>query len=182
MAPRKNIFRGRASQLARRAAAKRVLHPALVLLSFCLATTGVRAEHFAITLTVDGLGEKQEAYADDAPPPEGLHPRPVFHARAGDPLTWQFFMTNVNPHDELKQVTVRYFLVAEERVGQKEVPAPAKDAVLQGDFLLNFKLKGRVGLKQRFHIDRPGVYLLRVETLNSRSDHEHFSAVDLEIR
>ena len=147
-----------------------------------LASASARAEHFAITLTVEGNADKQEAYADDDPPPEGLHPRPVFHARAGEPLTWQFFMTNVNPHDELKEVTVRYFLAAEARTGQKEVPTPGKDAVVQGDFLLNFKLKGRVGLKQHFHIDRPGAYLLRVESLNSHADHEHFSAIDLEIK
>jgi hypothetical protein len=150
--------------------------------SLFLANASLRAEHFDINLTVESKADKQEAYADDSPPAEGLHPRPVFHARAGEALTWQFFLTNINPHDELKQVTVRYFLVAENRVGQKEVPSADKDAVVQGDFLLNFKLKGRVGLKQHFRIERPGVYLLRVESVNSHSDHEHFSAIDLEIK
>ncbi len=28
-------------------------------------------------------------------------------------------------------------------------------------------------------IDTPGVYLIRVETRNTQSDHEHFSAIDL---
>ena len=62
--------------------------------------------------------KKSEAYADDSPPPEGLHPRPLFHAHARDPLTVQFFMTYVNPHDPDKQVTIRFFVTRETRVGQ----------------------------------------------------------------
>ncbi|MBU6400187.1 MAG: hypothetical protein KGS61_07695 [Verrucomicrobia bacterium] len=150
--------------------------------SLFLLTASLRAEHFNITLTVQSGTDRQEAYADDSPPPEGLRPRPVFRARAGTPLTWQFIMSNANPHDDFKQVTVRYFLVPERQVGQKELPALAVDPVLQGDFLLDFKLKGRVGLKQQFRIDRPGAYLLRVESANSHTDHEHFSAIDLDIR
>jgi hypothetical protein len=141
----------------------------------------VRAEHFDISLTVEGDGRKAEAYADDSPPPEGLHPRPVFHARAGGLLTLQFLMDYVNPHDLDKQVTVRFFVVPEKQAGQKEVPAPDETAVVQGSFVMDFKPKSRLGLTQKFRVDRAGVYLLRLESVNSHSDHQHFSAIDLVI-
>ena len=159
--------------------AKRLLFGALAAIALSLAVA--RAEHFAITLTVEGAGKKAEAYADDAPPPEGLHPRPVFHARAGDPLTVQFFVTYVNPHDLDKQVTIRFFVTPETRVGQKEVPPSDSKAMIEGKFVMDLKPKSRLGLTQKFRIAHPGVYLLRLESVNSRSDHQHFSAIDLVI-
>ncbi len=40
---------------------------------------------------------------------------------------------------------------------------------------------GRVGLRQRLHIDQPGAYIVRLESEHSDSDHEHFAALDLVI-
>jgi hypothetical protein len=152
-----------------------------ILLAVAFFAAVVRAEHFDITLTVEGGGKKAEAYADDSPPPEGLHPRPVFRARAGELLTLQFFMNYVNPHDSEKQVTVRFFVAPVKQVGQKEVPAADETAVVRGSFVLDFKPKSRLGLTQKFRVDRAGVYLLRLESVDSHSDHQHFSAIDLVI-
>ncbi len=140
------------------------------------------AEHFDITLTVEGADEKQEAYSDESPPVEGLHTRPVFHGKVSEAFTLQFFMTYVNPHDVLKQGAVHYFLAPIGKVGQKELPSLAQDVVAEGRLVLDFKTKGRAGLKQQFRISRPGVYLLRVESEGSKSDHEHFSAIELDIK
>jgi hypothetical protein len=46
---------------------------------------------------------------------------------------------------------------------------------------MDFKPDGRVGLRQRVRIDQPGAYLVRVESVQSDSDHEHFAALDLVI-
>lgn len=151
-----------------------------VLVIACLVVIA-RAEHFDITLTVEGDGKKAEAYSDDSPPPEGLHSRPVFHAKAGELLTLQFLMDYVNPHDLDKQVTVRFFVAPEKQAGQKEVPSPDETAIVQGSFVMDFKPKSRLGLTQKFRVDRAGVYLLRLESVNSHSDHQHFSAIDLVI-
>jgi hypothetical protein len=151
----------------------------LLVIAFFAAV--VRAEHFDITLTVEGDGKKAEGYADDSPPPEGLHPRPVFRARADELLTLQFLMDYVNPHDLDKHVTIRFFVAPEKKVGQKEVPSPDEGAVVQGSFTMDFKPKSRLGLTQKFRVDRAGVYLLRLESVNSHSDHQHFSAIDLVI-
>ncbi|HXT40368.1 MAG TPA: hypothetical protein VN887_10125, partial [Candidatus Angelobacter sp.] len=101
--------------------------------------------------------------------------------KAGELLTLQFLMDYVNPHDLDKQVTVRFFVVSEKQAGQKEVPSPDETAIVQGSFVMDFKPKSRLGLTQKFRVDRAGVYLLRLESVNSHSDHQHFSAIDLVI-
>ena len=53
--------------------------------------------------------------------------------------------------------------------------------VTQGKFVVNFRPKSRVGARVAFTVRDPGVYLLRVDTLNTGSDHEHFSAIDLRV-
>ena len=43
----------------------------------------------------------------------------------------------------------------------------------------NFKPGAKAGQKNTLRIATPGVYLIRVETRQTNSDHEHFSAIDL---
>src|SRR2546421_927632 len=127
----------------------------------CSASAPVSAEHYEIELTVTTPREKTRASADTSPPPEGRHPRPVCHAKKGEPLVLQFFMTSNFPHDAIKGVMVRYFIVPMSRVGQSEVPSPDENAVIHGHFLMDFKPDtGKVGLRQQFQIDQAGVYLV----------------------
>ncbi|HVY71123.1 MAG TPA: hypothetical protein VHH73_14420 [Verrucomicrobiae bacterium] len=141
----------------------------------------VRAEHYEINLTVEAGDQKVEGRVDDYPPAGGRYPRPVLRGKAGQPLTLQFFMTDVNPHEIMKNVTVRFYIVAQESVGQKEPPALKEGIVLQGKYTLDFKPQAKVGLRQIFRVPKPGAYLVRVQSENSGSDHEHFAAVDLKI-
>jgi hypothetical protein len=85
------------------------------------------------------------------------------------------------PHGVKKGVTVRYYVVREEKQGQKNVPGPKKGAVTEGRFKMNFKPNCRVGAQVNFTIKGPGTYLLRIETLNTDSDHEHFAAIDVQV-
>jgi hypothetical protein len=157
--------------------------PALALLLLSLALSWqVRAEHFDFTLTVEGAAGRVEAHSDDDPPAEGLNPRPVFHGKVGEVLYWQFFMTDAKPHDPFPRLKVRYYLIPQARAGERPAAGSKETPLLEGEFTLDMKFKNRVGLRQRFHVDRPGRYLLRVETANSHGDHEHFSAADLEIK
>jgi hypothetical protein len=143
-----------------------------------------RAEHADIdlrVLTAAGGEPEGDSYAnsDQEPPVGGLHPRPLCKVKVNEPLVLQFFLTNTYPHGELKNVTVRYFVVREKEARQKTVPDLRDSTVTQGRFVLNLKPKGRVGARVRFTLPAQGLYLLRVETLNTQSDHEHFSAIDL---
>lgn len=138
-----------------------------------------RAEHFNIELTVKGKTDNARASADTSPPPQGHNPRPVCHVKAGEELVVQFFFTSNFPHNTIPGVIVRYYLVGEKKVAQEAIPDRG-GALVQGQFVMDFKPEtGKVGLRQRLRIDKPGVYLLRVESDHSDSDHEHFSAIDV---
>ncbi|HLJ97828.1 MAG TPA: hypothetical protein VKU02_31995 [Gemmataceae bacterium] len=158
----------------------------LVLLAWSYLAIPIQAEHADIDLLILHLDsvtgvptEEGRSSVDREPPAGGLRPRPVIPVKANDPLALQFVLINTYPHGEKKDVTVRYFVVREEKTGQKTLPGLGKDVVTQGRFTLNFKPKCRVGARVCFTLKERGVYLLRVETLNTDSDHEHFSAIDL---
>ena len=146
-----------------------------------------RAEHARIDLRVMQLdpetgraGAEERADADQEPPVGGVQPRKLFEVKAGAPLMLQFHLTNTYPHGENKGVILRYFVVRVKKVNQKELPPLDKGVVTRGRFKMNFKPKTRVaGARVTFTLPEPGIYLLRVDTDNTNSDHEHFSAIDL---
>ena len=158
------------------------------LLALAFWPLAARAEHATIDLRVflldPGTGQTKDearASADAEPPLGGYTPRPLFDVKAGEPLVLQFILTNAYPHGELKDVTVRYFLVRADKLGQKTLPDLKQGTVTQGHFKLNLKPKARVGARVAFTVREKGVYLLRVDTLNTKSDHEHFAAIDLQV-
>ncbi len=149
--------------------------------------TACRAEHARIDLSISQreassgtMKELATAHADVEPPPGGQNPRPLAKVKAGEPLVLQFFFTNTFPHHTLKDARVRYFVARVEKINQKQVPDLTKGVVTQGSFELHFKPQGRVGARIEFKIDAPGIYLLRVHSENTDSDHEHFYAIDLQ--
>jgi len=160
----------------------------LAALCLCaLGLTPVLAEHATITLKVyrvdaDGMvKEEVGSRSDQEPPKGGIIPRPLLKAKANEPLVLQFVFINTYPHGVNKDVTVRYYVVREEQAKQKEVPDLKKGTVIEGTFALNFKPKCRVGARLAFTVPEPGVYLVRVDSLNTSKDHEHFSAIDLQV-
>jgi hypothetical protein len=86
---------------------------------------------------------------------------------------------NVYPHKTLENVVVHFFVARQAKVGQKELPDLKDDLVLESAFDMDFKPGGKAGQRNTLRIDVPGVYLIRVESKNTQSDHEHFAAIDL---
>jgi hypothetical protein len=164
----------------------------LVTLTALASLTGplplARSEHAAIDLRVARVHpqtgkvlKEVTAGADREPPTGGRNQRPLFKVKAGEPLVVQFILTNKYPHGVRKDVVVRYFVVREGKARQKTRPVLTTGVVTQGRFHMNFKPKSRVGARVRFTITRRGVYLVRVETEHTASDHEHFAAIDLQV-
>jgi hypothetical protein len=160
----------------------------LVLAALALLPLAARAEHATIDLrlirTDAATGQEVEettAHADQEPPAGGVNPRPVAKVKAGEPLVLQWVLTNTYPHGDLKDVVVHYYVVREDKAGQKMLPNLAQGTVIEGRFKMNFKPKCRVGSRIAFTIKEAGVYLLRVDTANTNSDHEHFSAIDVQV-
>ena len=151
-------------------------------LALALLPSAARAEHFDIKLTATGPdGTGKEAFADQTPPIGGLNPRPVLRAKAGDTIAIQFIMTNVYAHESARNAGIRFYIVREPQLGQKPVP-PLENLTAEGSFTFNLKPKAKIGAKERVVMSQPGVYLLRVESQRTQRDHEHFAAIDLEIR
>ena len=160
--------------------------PFVALLTLICLGVPARAEHANIDLriirpdpTTGSNKEEVTATALQEPPGETVNQRPQIKVKTNEPLALQFILKNTYPHGEKKDVIVRYFVVRESKPRQKAVPDLRDGVVTQGRFTLNYKPKCRVGALQKFTIKEPGAYLLRVQTENTDSDHEHFSAIDI---
>jgi hypothetical protein len=149
------------------------------LLVFLIAAVEARAEHAKINLDVTIGRETVSAHVDQTPPDSGKNPRPVVKARVNEPIRIQYLLTNVYPHKTLENVVVHFYVARQSKVGQKELPDLKGDVVLESAFDMDFKPGGKAGQRTTLKIDTAGVYLIRVESRNTQSDHEHFSAVDL---
>ncbi len=161
-----------------------MMRRAMLLLPFVmvgLASRSALAEHAKINLDVVTSRDQKTAFMDQTPPAWGKNPRPVIKAKPGEPIKIQWILTNIYPHKTLENVVVHFFIVRELEVGQKEVPPADENVVLETAFDMDFKPGTKAGARTTVRIDRPGAYLIRVETRNTQSDHEHFSAIDLVI-
>ena len=145
------------------------------------ASSSALAEHAKINLDVIAPNGQQTAFVDQTPPASGKNPRPVLKAKVGDPIKVNWMLTNVYPHKTLENVVVHFFVVKVNKVGSKDAPDLNGEMVTETAFEMDFKPGAKAGQKNALKIMEPGVYLVRVETRQTKSDHEHFSAIDLVI-
>ena len=149
-------------------------------LAICLMFgTSPSVEHATVTLDIEAGGKKVTAFVDQTPPDVGKNPRPVLKVKAGETIKIQWMLTNIYPHKTLENVLVHSYVVKQNKVGQKELPEVGDDVEMETAYRMDFKPGGKSGAKCKVKIDTPGVYLVRVETRDTQSDHEHFSAIDL---
>jgi hypothetical protein len=152
----------------------------LPLVTFLAMASEVHAEHAKINLEVTVGRETTTAHVDQTPPDSGKSPRPVVKAKVNEPIKINYLLTNVYPHKTLENVVVHFYVARQNKVGQKELPDLKDDvAVTESAFDMDFKPGSKAGQRMTLKIDTPGVYLIRIETRNTQSDHEHFSAIDL---
>jgi hypothetical protein len=144
-----------------------------------IAVSSARGEHAKISLEVSSAGETVTANVDQTPPDSGKNPRPILKTKVNEPIRIQCVLTNVYPHKTLENAVVHFYIAKQAKVGQKELPDLKGDVVLETAFDLDFKPGAKAGQRSTVKIDSPGVYLIRLETRNTQSDHEHFAAVDL---
>ena len=157
------------------------MRPATIpaILSFFLATSAALAEHAKVTLDVESGSKKETAFVDQTPPQSGKNPRPVLKVKAGDTIKIQWMLQNVYPHKTLEDVLVHSFVVKQTKAGQKEIPSLEGDVEMETAYRMDFKPGGKSGARCKLKITEPGVYLVRVETRDTQSDHEHFAAIDV---
>jgi hypothetical protein len=113
------------------------------------------------------------------PPANGKNARPVVHVRAGDPVKLRWRVKNTQPHKKLEKLLVHLFVVPESQAGQKEVPDPRKGSVWETVFATALDPAKETHGELAVPISEAGTYLVRIESMFTEQDHEHFAAVDL---
>jgi hypothetical protein len=146
-----------------------------------LGASHLRAEHAKINLDVVTSTDQKTAHVDQTPPAHGKNPRPVVKGKVNEPIKIQWLFQNTYPNKTVENVVVHFFIAREEKAGQKELPDLQGDVVLESAFDMDFKPGAKAGQRQTVKIDKPGAYLVRVESRQTQSDHEHFAALDLVI-
>jgi len=156
---------------------RRLMIPTVIL----ALTSFARGEHAKINLDVTAKGTQETAFVDQTPPESGKNPRPVVKVKMREPVKVQYMLTNIYPHKTLENVVVHFYVARQGKVAQKELPnlGDEQNVVLETAFEMDFKPGAKAGARTSFKIDTPGVYLIRVETRQTQSDHEHFAAIDL---
>jgi hypothetical protein len=162
--------------------------PAVLFVCAGLFAPGVtRAEDlaFAIDLDVKTPTASKTAHADVVA--LGVKPkeRGVLEAKAGQRVTVKWTLRNVDPRATFKDVTVHFFAVKEAKAGQTAVPKLDRDVAAESALSMDFKPKDSNEGELSFPLDKPGVYLLRVETLDAaqgEDGREYFAALDLVVR
>jgi hypothetical protein len=131
-----------------------------------------------MVLNVQGTASEGKAETDRTPPADGARTRPVVKLKAGETLQVRWFVKNVD-REPVKDMVVHFFIAPEEQAGQKAVPDPRKDAVAENAFAIALAVSASTRGTLRLPIRDPGVYLVRIESLYTERDHEHFAAVDV---
>ena len=154
-------------------------------LIFMALSSPCLAEHFVVHLSAQAPGARAESFMDTTPPLGGVNKRPILSIKAGEfvQISWQ--MKSGFPHGTMKGVTVHFFVVREEHLGQKPVPDPAgKAGIVDNSFRMDFAPHTGSGGSLHMKMIEPGYYLVRIqsEDTHQEHDHEHFSAIDIQVQ
>ncbi len=149
----------------------------------CLA--GVASDAFAadfeISLQVKSAATQQSTKLTETQPSSTRpRPRPVFSVDANETLLVSWKAVNNSQQTTFQDVLIHCVVVAEKEPGQAAMPDlknPEQESALTMDFKPRDSSTGEFTLK----IDRPGAYLVRVETqyMADKYGHDYYAALDL---
>jgi hypothetical protein len=157
-------------------------------LAACAGLLTARAsadEPFTIDFTIRSGKASQTAHAESADRLAKPKTRQVLDVKAGERIVIQWKMSSTDPKGTLKDVTVHFFAVKEEEANQKTVPKLDKDVVAESAISMDFGPKDKAEGQLNFIIEKPGIYLMRLETIGAiggPAGHENFAAIDVKVR
>jgi hypothetical protein len=163
----------------------RALLCGLLVLGWLNRPPTAAAHHFTIDLKVQAGKAMKSASAEAAAPGVKPKPRGVLRVRARTPITARWTLTNADAKTTYKDVTVHFFAVKIDKLGQTILPKLTKGVAAESALTMDFGPKDATKGELTFTIDTPGVYLLRLETIGAAGRgpdaHEHFAALDVVI-
>jgi hypothetical protein len=157
----------------------------LALIARLLTSTHDSAEPFAIDLEVRAAKASATAHAEAAGRKFKPKTRSVLEAKAGQQIVVRWTLRRTAAKDVVKDVVAHFYVAREEKVGQQAVPDLSKEVAVESALSMDFKPQGTAQGKLSFAIEKPGCYLLRLETIGAvvtLDSHESYAALDLVIR
>jgi len=153
-----------------------------IAIGWFLASSGTSASLFTIDLEVQAAKMHNTAHAETvalgAKPPA----RKVLEVKAGQPITVRWTLRNVSRTETFNDIVVHFFAAKEEKAGQQAVPKLDKDVAVETALTMDFKPNDKADGELMFSLDKPGCYLVRLETIGAVAGsavHEYFAAMDL---
>ena len=155
--------------------------PALVI------SATARADTFTIDLEVKGPKAGRTVHAEAAATELldlGAKPKPraVLEVQAGDTITIKWTLASTAPKEPVKDVLVHFYAVKINKSGDSPPPKLDKGVLLETALTMDFKPKDKTEGELSLQVDKPGVYLLRLETSFKTADQETrqpFATLDL---
>lgn len=156
-----------------------------LLLTLTAFSNSARADHFAIELEVKDPKASHTAKTETAGLGVKPKPRAVLEVQAGDQVTVKWTLTSTASKDTIKDVLIHFYAVRISKAGDPPPPKLDKDVLLETASTMDFKPKDKSQGELTLKPEKPGVYLLRLETIGASAgtnDHEHFATLDLVAR
>ena len=153
-----------------------------IAIGWFLASPGTPACQFAIDLEVRAAKVHNACHAESVA--IGARPlrRKVLEVKAGEPVTVRWTLRSVARKETVKDIVVHFFATKEEKAGQQVVPKLDKEVAVETALTMDFKPTDKTEGELTFTLDKPGCYLVRLETIGAAAGsagHEYFAAMDL---
>lgn len=149
------------------------------------ASLEAQAQGFAIDLEARAGAASKTAHAEVAAPSAKPKERGILTVAAGDNITVRWNVRNADAHTTFKDVVVHLFAVAESVTGEQAAPKLDKKVAAECALSMDFKPKDAARGDLSFTLNKPGSYLLRLETVGTAAGltgHEYFTALDLVVK
>jgi hypothetical protein len=157
----------------------------LVLIARLVSSIHASADPFAIDLEVRVGKARTTTHAEAAGNRLKPRARGVLEARVGQQIAVRWILRRTAGKDVVRDVVVHFYVAREEKVGQPAVADLRKDVAVESALSMDFKPQATAQGQLRFAIEKPGCYLLRLETIGAAvtlDSHESYAALDLVIR
>ena len=143
-----------------------------------------RAEDFSATLELSGAGGTQKTESAAGLGRHREKARPVFHAAVSEALTLRWKCSS-QAAKLFENVLVHVYVAREEKLDQDDPPDLKPDRVaLESAITMDFKAGDSAHASLTFRVDKPGIYLVRVEAQGVAESLplEPFAALDMEVK
>jgi hypothetical protein len=159
-----------------------MLRIAVISVLGVLLASPVRADHITVKLEVKVGKSSLRAGTETAAVGVKEKKRNVLRVKAGETISFAWALKNADAKKAVKDVRVHFFVVKEKELGQKTRPRLDKDVPAEDVQVVDFNPGEMATGDLHLPIDKPGPYLVRVETYGAAvgsEGHEHFAALEL---